>query len=112
MRVVAKTGREDIAVAYVAETAEGKLIEFVESVQPPIPRDQKWVLIVSTLHGCPVACRFCDAGGHYRGGLTYDEIATTLHIPRGTVMSRLHRARVRLKEAVRHAMRSTEVPDA
>ena len=74
MRVVAKTGCEDIAVAYVAETAGGKLVEFVESVQPPIPRHRKWVLIVSTLYGCPVACRFCDAGDHYRGRLTHDEI--------------------------------------
>jgi 23S rRNA (adenine2503-C2)-methyltransferase len=43
------------------------VIEFVESLQPPIPREQKWVLIVSTLFGCPIRCTICDAGGDYHG---------------------------------------------
>jgi RNA polymerase sigma-70 factor (ECF subfamily) len=34
-------------------------------------------------------------------GLSYDEIARAIRIPRGTVMSRLHRARRRLFEEVR-----------
>jgi RNA polymerase sigma-70 factor (ECF subfamily) len=33
-------------------------------------------------------------------GLTYNEIAEALRIPRGTVMSRLHRARTQLRRAV------------
>ncbi|UCF07073.1 MAG: radical SAM protein [bacterium] len=74
MIVLAKTGREDVATVYLAETADGGWIEFVESVQPPIPRRRKWVLILSTLHGCPGGCRFCDAGSFYRGRLTRDEI--------------------------------------
>lgn len=74
MKVVAKTGREDIAVLYIGEMDGGKHIEFVESVQPPLPRERKWVLIVSTLFGCPVRCRFCDAGGHYNGTLSKEEI--------------------------------------
>jgi 23S rRNA (adenine2503-C2)-methyltransferase len=58
----------------VAALADGALIEYAEAIQPPLPREQKWVLIVSTLRGCPVACPICDAGGDYRGKLSADEI--------------------------------------
>ncbi len=74
MKIVSKTGNEDIATVYVADMGKGRMVEFVESVQPPIPREKKWVLIISTLFGCPVGCRMCDAGGDYRGKLTTDEI--------------------------------------
>ena len=74
MKLVGKTGREDIAIVYLAETTKGRLVEFVESVQPPLPRNEKWVLIVSTLYGCPVGCLFCDAGGWYRGRLSKEDI--------------------------------------
>ncbi len=74
MRVVAQTGREDIAMVYIAEQEGGKLIEFAESLQPPSPREKKWVLTLSTLYGCPVRCRFCDAGTYYQGKLSTEEI--------------------------------------
>lgn len=80
MRIVAKTGREDIAVVYVAQTQSGRLIECAESLQPPLPREEKWVLTVSTLDGCPVGCRFCDAGGFYRGKLSRDEILSQVDL--------------------------------
>jgi len=74
MRVIGKTGRKDIALLYVAEMRPGKHVEFVESLQPPLPKKKKWVLIVSTLFGCPVGCAICDAGGWYQGPLTKEEI--------------------------------------
>lgn len=74
MRVVATVGEPEIAMVYVVEF-EGKLVECVEAVQPPIPRREKWVLMVSTLYGCPIGCRMCDAGGHYRGKLSREEMA-------------------------------------
>lgn len=74
MRIISKTGREDIAFVYVAETKEKKLVEFVESVQPPIPRSKKWVIIISTLYGCPVKCSFCDAGGFYYGKVSESDM--------------------------------------
>lgn len=78
MKIIAKTGTEDIAMVYLAEMDNGKLIEFTESVQPPIPREKKWVLIVSILYGCPVGCRFCDAGEYYQGTLSKNEIFTQI----------------------------------
>ena len=74
MKVVAKTGIEEIAVVYIAESGNGRLVEFVESLQPPLSREEKWVLMVSTLYGCPVECKICDAGGRYRGKLSKEEI--------------------------------------
>jgi len=74
MKIISHTGRDDIARVYVAELSSGRKIEFVESLQPPLPREKKWVFIVSTLFGCPIRCRFCDAGGFYEGKLTRDEI--------------------------------------
>jgi 23S rRNA (adenine2503-C2)-methyltransferase len=78
VKVIAKTGRGDLAIVYVAKTREGKLIEFVESLQPPLPRKKKWILIVSTLNGCPVSCQFCDAGSYYHGKLSKNEIISQI----------------------------------
>lgn len=74
MKIIAKTGREDIAMVYIAEAKKGKQVEFVESLQPPLPINKKWVLIISTLYGCPVGCRFCDAGSGYQGKVSRDEM--------------------------------------
>ena len=74
MKVTACAGNDDIATVYMAQTDTGKQIEFVESIQPPIPLEKKWVIIVSTLFGCPVRCPICDAGNFYHGRLTKDEI--------------------------------------
>ena len=37
------------------------------------------------------------------GGLSYEEAATSLGIPQGTVMSRLHRGRTRIRQALKDA---------
>lgn len=78
MKILGKTGREDIATVYVGEFLGNKRVEFVESVQPPIPRDKKWVLIISSLFGCCVNCSFCDAGGNYQGKLSYNELLSQI----------------------------------
>lgn len=77
-KVIESYGREDMAMVYLAESKDGALIEFVESVQPPIPREKKWVLIVSTMDGCPVGCMMCDAGGYYRRKLSKEEILSQI----------------------------------
>jgi 23S rRNA (adenine2503-C2)-methyltransferase len=74
VKILSMHGDDLLARVFVALTEDGSRIEFVESVQPPVPRDEKWVLIVSTLKGCPVRCAMCDAGGAYHGRLTAGEI--------------------------------------
>jgi 23S rRNA (adenine2503-C2)-methyltransferase len=74
IKVHASAGNENIAMVYIVETSPGNLVECVESVQPPLPREKKWVLLVSTMFGCPIGCLMCDAGGHYHGKPTRDEI--------------------------------------
>lgn len=81
MKVISKTENSDLATVYIAANPEGKLVEFVESVTPPFSLSEKWVLIVSTLFGCPVDCNFCDAGGDYRGRLTAEEILFQIDYP-------------------------------
>ena len=74
MKILGHTGNDNIARVFVGQTRSGCTVEFLESVQPPIPRDKKWVLIVSTLAGCPVGCPLCDASGFYEGRLTANDI--------------------------------------
>jgi 23S rRNA (adenine2503-C2)-methyltransferase len=74
MKVFAMTGAPDVAEVYMADMGEERLVEFVEALQPPYSRDERWILMVSTLYGCPVKCLICDAGGDYRGKPTAEEI--------------------------------------
>ncbi len=78
MKIVASTGREDVAIVYIVEFDGGKLLECVESLSPPQPREKKWVLLVSTMYGCPVGCLMCDAGGGYYGKASVEEIFAQL----------------------------------
>lgn len=73
IKVTKEIGTDSVAKVYVAELQKGT-IEFAESVQPGIPREEKWVNIVSCLVGCPARCKMCDAGKEYRGPLTKGEI--------------------------------------
>ena len=61
MKVIASAGKEDIAIVYILELNSGKLVECVESIQPPHTRAEKWILLVSTMFGCPIGCAMCDA---------------------------------------------------
>lgn len=73
MNIVASAGNQDVAMVYVVDF-EGKLVECVEAVQPPVPRTEKWVVMISTLFGCPVACQMCDAGGYYQGKVSAEQM--------------------------------------
>jgi 23S rRNA (adenine2503-C2)-methyltransferase len=74
MEILAKTGNPEIATVYIAGLGENKYVEFVESVQPPLSYQKKWVIIISTLYGCPVSCSFCDCGYYYKGVISKEDI--------------------------------------
>lgn len=87
MKILSEYGRDDLAKVYVIQlreqmglekTTHQYLIECVESIQPPLPREKKWVLIVSSMFGCPVQCKMCDAGGDFSGCLTAEEILSQI----------------------------------
>ncbi len=94
MEIVAKVGNEEIAVVYVGQFEDGELVEFVEAVQPPKPREDKWVLMLSTLYGCPVECKMCDAGGFFHGKISKERLLAQLdymvhrHYPDGVIPCR------------------------
>lgn len=73
IHVLKKIGNDDLATVYIA-TVRGKQIEFAESIQPPLTHEQKWVLIISCMIGCPVKCLMCDAGQECFGPLTKEEM--------------------------------------
>ena len=78
MKVFAVTRNPDLATVYMADMGDERMIEFVEACQPPFGREEHWILMVSTLYGCPVKCQMCDAGGHYRGKPNAEEILSQI----------------------------------
>lgn len=67
MRLITSTGNPDLAMVHIGEDDQGRRFEFVDSIQPPRLRSEKWVVIVSTMYGCPIGCQMCDAGGGFQG---------------------------------------------
>ena len=70
MKIISEHGNDALAKVYVGELDDGHHIEFVESIQPPRTRQEKWVNVISTMVGCPVGCKMCDAGGGFERSLT------------------------------------------
>ena len=104
-KVVASFGESDVAHVHVLKlpgTPE-KLVEFVDSLDPRFPANEKWCGNLSTQAGCPVGCLMCDAGGGFKGNLSKDEILAQcdrimdIHLQDGTLDSqkiKLHFARM------------------
>lgn len=74
MKVIAKAGKDDLATVFIAKDDKGRIVEFAQSLTPPFTREEKWVFLISSSYGCPVKCKFCDAGTYYCGNLSVDEI--------------------------------------
>lgn len=62
--------RNEIASVYIMKNRKGS----VETVVSTPEGKRKFVLILSTLFGCPVKCSFCDASLSYRGKLSTEEL--------------------------------------
>jgi 23S rRNA (adenine2503-C2)-methyltransferase len=73
MIVEKEIGTDSLAKVYIGKVGR-HYIEFVESIQPPLPREEKWVLVLSCLIGCPVRCLMCDAGQECYGLLSKEQI--------------------------------------
>ncbi len=73
MKVIDEIGSDDLAKVYIGKI-DNYTIEFVESIQPPLSREEKWVLVLSCLIGCPVKCLMCDAGQQCNGVLSSEQI--------------------------------------
>ena len=74
-RLVRRVG--DIAGLYSAfrRGDPSRSLEFIDALDPGVPRAKKWVIMVSTQFGCPVGCAICDAGDRpYRGNVSGEEI--------------------------------------
>ncbi|NLD27609.1 MAG: radical SAM protein [Myxococcales bacterium] len=76
MKIISESGDKNLAEVFVAKFRgdEKFLAEFVDAKDPTMPRNKKWVMILSTQFGCPVKCPMCDSGGNYHGDLSADEI--------------------------------------
>jgi 23S rRNA (adenine2503-C2)-methyltransferase len=80
MELIHQSGRENLARVYVARFRgdDRYMVEFVDSLSGSPSRDLKWVAILSSQFGCPVGCGFCDAGDHYEGDLSKEELLAQL----------------------------------
>ncbi len=78
MEILEKRGDENIATAYLADLDNEKYVEFVESLGGAQERSDKWVIILSSLSGCPLNCKFCDATRFYKSSLSKEEMMTQL----------------------------------
>ncbi len=80
MKIISEHGNPELARVFVGELHDGLKIEFVESIQPPRTKQEKWVNVISTMVGCPVACKMCDAGVGFARHLTAPELHQQLSI--------------------------------
>ncbi|MBI5239693.1 MAG: isochorismatase family protein [Elusimicrobia bacterium] len=71
MRIVETRTARGLGTLYLADLGAAgreRLVEFVDTREPGVPKTRKWVLMISTQVGCAVGCRMCDAGAAGFGG--------------------------------------------
>jgi len=74
--ILSHSGRADVAEVFVGAMRgdDKRCVEFVDGLDTRFPREEKWIINISTQFGCPVGCVFCDAGGEFLGNLTIEEM--------------------------------------
>ncbi|MGB8213137.1 MAG: sigma-70 family RNA polymerase sigma factor [Anaerolineales bacterium] len=90
---------EDEAVQMIADPAAGPETTLIEK--------ERVALLQQAMQSLPEAARSVLVLREY-GGLSYQEIASVLDVPIGTVMSRLNYARNRLRELLKTQLLQTE----
>lgn len=95
-----------VAELYAAERRDDptRRVEFIDALDPGIPREKKWVAMVSTQFGCCVGCAMCDAGERrFRGNVPAEDMLEQVRRilgahpetdPRSVAMFKLHFARM------------------
>ncbi len=80
--LIEKKGCKEVAFVYLLKSKkdENALIECVESLDPPLPPEEKWVITLSSQKGCKVGCLFCDASYYFKGNLSVDELCDELNL--------------------------------
>ena len=95
-----KTSSADLESLFVADPLDGPEAAFIQK--------ERTVIVQQAILSLTEASRAVLVLREY-GGLSYQEIATTLNIPLGTVMSRLNYARDRLKELLTAQLINMEI---
>ena len=77
MRIVSTRDAGALGRVYLARLRgeTQRLVEFVDTIEPGVPKESKWVMMLSTQVGCVIGCRMCDGGAMgWRGNLSAAEI--------------------------------------
>lgn len=77
MRILEKKHFPGLAALYLAQLRGDPRfrVEFVDTLEPAVSKERKWVMMISTQFGCPVGCLMCDAGSlGYQGNLSAEEM--------------------------------------
>jgi 23S rRNA (adenine2503-C2)-methyltransferase len=76
MKIVTLSGEPLVAEVAIAQFRNDPrfMLEIVDGLAPPLDREEKWIINVSTQFGCPVGCPYCDAGFAFVGNPTAAEL--------------------------------------
>jgi 23S rRNA (adenine2503-C2)-methyltransferase len=76
LKIIKLSGEPQVAEVAIAQFRDDPrfMLEIVDGLAPPLTREEKWIINLSTQFGCPVGCPFCDAGFAFVGNPTAAEL--------------------------------------